>query len=29
MQKVIDKELWDAPIEFMPPDREVPTPGNE
>ena len=29
MQKVIDKDLWDAPVEFMPPDRSVPTPGNE
>ncbi|CAL5221947.1 g4224 [Coccomyxa viridis] len=28
-QKVIDKDLWDAPVEFMPPDRSVPTPGNE
>lgn len=29
LQKVIDKELWDAPVEFMPPQRDVPTPGNE
>ena len=29
MQKIIDKDNWDAPIEFMPPERDVPTPANE